>query len=151
MLLDTQYFPLFHLFLIRFQFYFLINAKIIIKRIVPIVNSICQNMNFLVNNKTKPKFTLKSIENSNLFRRRASNSNCLIDDYEISKNSLLSLQSNYDKSYEQIITHTNITPIPMTPQNADNTEILSARILSFSEVEMEQAKSAKFEVNRGSV
>lgn len=108
-------------------------------------------MNYLVSNKNKPKFTLKSIENSNLFRRRVSNSNCLIDDYEISQKSLLSLQSNYDKSYDQIITHTNISPIPMTPQNADNSTKQFARVLSFSEVEMEQAKSAKFEVNRGLV
>lgn len=116
-------------------------------------------MNFLVNNKTKPKFTLKSIENSTLFRRRVSNSNCHIDDAEISKHSLLSLQSSYDKSYDQIFTNTNISPIPMTPQNADSGNAKHiARVLSFSEVEvevqqrrMEQAKSAKVEVNRGSV
>lgn len=118
-------------------------------------------MNFIANGKTKPKFTLKSIENSTLFRRRVSNSNCHIDDSEISKHSLLSLQSTYDKSYDQIFTHTNVSPIsiPMTPQNADsgNTKNV-ARVLSFGEVEvevqqqrMEQANSAKVEVNHGSV
>lgn len=115
-------------------------------------------MNFLVSNKTKPKFTLKSIENSSLFRRRVSNSNCHIDNYEISKASLLSLQSSYDKSYDQIYTHTNISPIPMTPQNDNSSTKFIARVLSFSEVEsevqhrkMEQAKSANFEILRGLV
>lgn len=106
-------------------------------------------MNFLLNKKTKPQFALKSIENSNLFQRRASNTNCHIDNHEISRQLLINYtpSSGVDKSDK----NTNTT----TVKSADNRTPNGTRVQTFSEIgrdmETQLGKAVTIEVNRGSV
>lgn len=105
-------------------------------------------MNFLLNKKTKPQFALKSIENSNLFQRRASNTNCHIDNHEISRQLLInySPSSGVDKS-DKITNTTNVN-------SADNRTPNGTRFQTFSEISRDMetlGKAVTFEVNRGSV
>lgn len=109
-------------------------------------------MNFLMNKKTKPQFSLKSIENSNLFQRRASNSNCHIDNHEISRQMLINYtQLNHDDKNDKF---TNTTLIQ---KNADKSPHTSngTKFQTFSEIrrdmETQLGKAVKFEVNRGLV
>lgn len=88
-------------------------------------------MNFLLNKKPKPKFSLKSIENSNLFQRRVTSTTCHIDDYEISRETLIEYKLNNvvvnDDKSDKI---TNTT----SPKNADNTPPIGTKIQNFSEM-----------------
>lgn len=103
-------------------------------------------MNFLLNKKTKPQFALKSIENSNLFQRRVSNTNCHIDNQEISRQLLINYTPS-DKSDK----NTNTTDV----KSADNRTPNGTRFQTFSEIgrdmETQLGKAVTFEVNRGSV
>lgn len=72
-----------------------------------------RDMNILFNKKPKSPFSLKSIENSNLFQRRVSNSNFLIDNHEFNRQMLL----NYDSSLIQAVNvdgNSNLTPLLTT-------------------------------------
>lgn len=106
-------------------------------------------MNFLLNKKTKPQFALKSIENSSLFQRRVSNTNCHIDNHEISRQLLINYtpSSGVDKSDK----NTNTTVV----KSADNRTPNGTRFQTFSEIgrdmETQLGKAVTFEVNRGSV
>lgn len=86
-----------------------------------------KSMNFLLNKKTKPPFSLKSIENSNLFQRRVSNSTCLIDNNEISRQMLINYNLNHVADKHDKITNT------MTPKNADNSTSNGTKFLTFNE------------------
>lgn len=103
-------------------------------------------MNFLLNKKAKPQFSLKSIENSSLFQRRVSNSNCHIDNHAFSRQMLI----NYTLSQEDKITNT------ITRRTADNSPSNGTiRIQLIGEfggnMETQQGNAMKIEVNRGLV
>lgn len=109
-------------------------------------------MNFLANKKTKPPFSLKSIENSNLFQRRASNSTCLIDNNEIntSRQILINYNLNHVADKHDKITNT------MTVKNADNSTSKGTKFLTLNEngrnsMETQQGKSLNFQINNGLV
>lgn len=109
-------------------------------------------MNFLLSKKPKSQpFTLKSIENSNLFQRRVSNTNCHIDNHNLSRQMLI----NYTLSHEDKNDKTTNTT---TPKSADNSRSPSTgtRFQIFSDIggddmETQLGKAVTFEVNRGSV
>jgi hypothetical protein len=107
-------------------------------------------MNFLLNKKTKPSFSLKSIENSNLFQRRVSNSTCLIDNNEISRQMLMNYNLNHVADKHDKITNT------MTQKNADNSTSNGTKLVAINEIgrnsmETQLGKSLKIEINNGSV
>jgi hypothetical protein len=110
-------------------------------------------MNFLLSKKTKPQFTLKSIENSTLFQRRVTNTNCHIDNHNFSRQMLINYTASHEDKHDKI-THTT------TPKSADNSRSPSSgtRFQIFSELggagndmESQLGKAVTFEVNRGSV
>jgi hypothetical protein len=110
-----------------------------------------ETMNFLLNKKTKPPFALKSIENSNLFQRRVSNSSCLIDNNELSRQMLMNFNSNHVVADK----HDKITNT-LTPKYADNSTFNDTKYLAINEtardsMETQLGKSLKIEINNGLV
>lgn len=105
-------------------------------------------MNFLANKKTKPQFSLKSIENSSLFQRRVSNTTCLIDNNEVNRQILMNYNSNHDK-------HDKITNT-MTRKGADNSTSGDSKILTTSQngrnpMESQLENSMIYEYSKGFV
>lgn len=108
------------------------------------------NMNFLVNKKPKPPFSLKSIENSSLFQRRVSNTTCLIDNNPINRQMLINYNLNHVADKHDKITNT------MTPKGADNSTSDDRKNLTTSgfgrnSMECQLGKTLVFQVNNGSV
>lgn len=105
-------------------------------------------MNFLLNKELKPQFSLKSIENSNLFQRRVSNTNCHIDNHVFSRQMLI----NYTLSHEDKAEKNTNTPVRKI---ADNAQSNDTRFQTFGGIignmESQLGKAVKFEVNRGLV
>lgn len=108
-------------------------------------------MNYLLNKKTKPQFSLKSIDNSNLFQRRVTNPTCHIDNHEFSREMLINYKLNnvaVDEDKNDRIKITNTT----TRKSANNSPSNGTRLQIFSEIcgnmETQLGKSVKFEVNR---
>lgn len=111
----------------------------------------------LFNKKPKSPFSLKSIENSNLFQRRVSNSNFLIDNHEFNRQMLL----NYDSSLIQAVNvdgNSNLTPllttIPGSGKSADKLQTTVTKYQVFAEdrrkrenMELSLGKSVTIEVN----
>lgn len=102
-------------------------------------------MSYLSNKKAKPQFSLKPIENSNLFQRRVNDANCHTDNV-FSRRLLI----NYTLSQKDKITNTE------TRKNADTVQSKSTRIQSTSEIDrnMEthresQGKAVKIEITSG--
>lgn len=105
-------------------------------------------MNFFSHKKPKPQFSLKPIENSNLFQRRTSNINCHIDNHEISQQTHFNNQLNHEDKNDKC---TNT----VTSKSADNSPVKSQRLQTFAEatrnMETNLGKAVKFEVSRGLV
>jgi hypothetical protein len=107
-------------------------------------------MNFLANKKTKPPFSLKSIENSSLFQRRVSNTTCLIDNNEVSRQMLMNYSSNHAADNHDKITNT------LTQKGADNSTSSDRRILTTNQngrtsMESRLGESLIYEVCNGLV
>lgn len=114
-------------------------------------------MNLLFNKKPKSPFSLKSIENSNLFQRRVSNSNFVIDNHEFNRQMLL----NYDNSLIHAVDvdgNSNLTPllttIPGSGKSADKPQTTVTKYQVFAEdrrkqenMELSLGKSVTIEVN----
>ena len=113
-------------------------------------------MNTLFNKKPKSPFSLKSIENSNLFQRRVSNSNFVIDNHEFHREMLL----NYDSSLIQAVNidgNSNLTPLLTTipsVESADKPQTTVTKYQVFTEdrrprenMELSLGKSVTIEVN----
>lgn len=104
-------------------------------------------MNFIVSKKTKPQqFSLKSIDNSNLFQRRI---------FHIDNQDPPPMLSNYKLNHVAGDKNDKITNTP-TMKNADNSPSNGANhkiIICGNEGDMESvmAKAAKIEVNPGLV
>lgn len=102
-------------------------------------------MNFLANNKTKPPFSLKSIENSSLFKRRVSNTT-FIDNNEVNRQMLINYNQNHVADKHDKKTNT------MTQKNADNgRKVTATSELGRNSMESQLGKTLIFEVNNGSV
>lgn len=104
-------------------------------------------MNFLLQKKDKPQFSLKSIENSNLFQRRVAN--CHNDNHEFSRQMLIKL--NHVAADDKNDKFTNTT----SGKSADNSPSNGTRFQTFGGVggnmESQLGKSVTIEVNRGFV
>lgn len=107
-----------------------------------------ETMNFLSGKKVKP-FSLKSIENSNLFQRRVSNTTCLIDNNEISRHLLINYNSKNSADKHDKTTNTAVH------KNADNstnfTKFIEINEVGRNSMENQSGKTLKIETNNGSV
>lgn len=88
-------------------------------------------MNFFLNKKPKPKFSLRSIENSNLFQRRVTSTTCHIDNHEISRQTLIDYNLNIVAINDD---KTDKTTNTTSPKIADNTPPIGTKIQNFSEM-----------------
>ena len=100
-----------------------------------------------MNKKTKPPFSLKSIENSSLFKRRVSNTT-FIDNNEVSRQMLINYNRNHDKNDK--------TTNTLTQKNADKTTVDCRKVTATTELgrnsmESQLGKTLTFEINNGSV
>lgn len=105
-------------------------------------------MNYLLNKKAaKPQFSLKSIENSSLFKRRVSNANCHIDNHDLNHKMLINYTLNHvaaDMSDDK----NTITTTLKIPDSENGTEILNISVVN-TNMESQMGKSVKFDVKYG--
>lgn len=105
-------------------------------------------MNFFVSKKPKTHFTLKPIESSSLFVRRASNSNCPTNNDAINRQMPINHNLSHEDKQDKI---TNT----VTRNSADNKFNNGKKFQAFSEIggnmETQLGKSVLIQVNSGLV